>query len=121
MNESKSPLDCLESLLVWIRERPHMYCMLVGELDSVLHYLHMVWAKLAVREAEYLAALDAAGLNAMGAMGIISQKKCHRRVDRNHEVTKRVLEFWSHVDHILGIKVRVDAWWEIESRSDVTP
>jgi hypothetical protein len=82
-----------------------MYCMLVGELDLSLNYLHLAWAKLADRETEYHAALSAAGRT---ARGLISNKERHRRVNSDDEVTQRVLTFWRTVDQYLGVKVKVE-------------
>ena len=112
MDESKSPLLCLESMLVWIRQRPHMYAILVGELDSVLYFLHMTWAKFAARETDYRSALDAAGQT---PMGIVRPEERHICVDASNEVTDRVLVFWAHVDDVLGIQVRVDRWQDTDS------
>jgi hypothetical protein len=84
-----------------------MYAVLVGELDSVLYFLHMTWAKFAAREADYRSALDESGQT---PMGIVRPEERHMDVDASNEVTRRVLEFWAYVDEVLGIQVRVDRW-----------
>lgn len=110
----KPPHEYLESLLLWIRARPEMYCPLVGELDSVLWYLHMVWAKVADREREYRSALESAGLK---PHGIVKDEERHMRVNSDDEATRTVLEFWSRVDQALQLQVRVDGWNHSEESS----
>ncbi|MEQ8787675.1 MAG: hypothetical protein RIC55_15335 [Pirellulaceae bacterium] len=95
--------------MLWMHERPQMYCPFAGELDSVLWYLHMAWAKTADREKDYAAALEIAGLT---ARGILEDDERSIRVDLNDMVTKRVLSFWSKVDRMLGLQVRVQSWFE---------
>jgi hypothetical protein len=43
-------IEFVEGLLGWIHERPEMYCTLAGELDSVLHFQHIAWAKVQDRD-----------------------------------------------------------------------
>jgi hypothetical protein len=111
MNNAVSSRDYLESLMIWIRERPHMYCCDVGELDSVLWFLHMVWAKDSDREAEYAAALDSSGLTPRGNL---ASEERNIAVDTQDEITNRVLQFWSQVDSKLDIRVRVERWHNVD-------
>jgi hypothetical protein len=93
--------DFLEGLLSWVHERPAMYCCLAGELDSTLHYLHLIWAKMTNRESELQSARISAGER---DFGIISDEERHCRVQADDGVTKRILSFWLKVDQVLGIK-----------------
>ncbi len=117
MAGNKSPAEYLESLVLWMHERPQMYCLYTGELDSVLWYLHLAWAKFAHREAEYQSALETAYQSALGTTynstrGLLTDEERLVRVDVNNEVTQRVLGFWSRVDQELALQVRVDGWNE---------
>ena len=94
----------LESLLLWFHERPHMYCMYVGELEAALWYLHMAWAKVADREAEYEAALYAANPTAVSNL---SDEERRVRVALGNDTTTKVLELWSAIDQTLGLQIRV--------------
>ena len=108
-----SDKDSVESLLVWIRERPHMYCQLAGELDSVLHFLHMVWAKLADREHEFLVATEEAGSTPKGLLSDPQRKhRVKHKIRGISPAAKRVLRFWSKVDRQLEIEVRTESWYE---------
>jgi hypothetical protein len=95
--------------MLWMHERPQMYCQCVGELDLVLWYLHLAWAKVADRENDYRSALESAGLK---PLGILKDDERQTRVDLKDKTTKRVLGFWSKVDDSLGLKVRVPTWHE---------
>lgn len=95
--------------MLWMHERPQTYCLSVGELDMVLWYLHMAWAKVADRENDYRMALESAGLK---AQGILKVEERPNRVDPQDKTTKKVLRFWSKVDKSLGLKVRVQSWHE---------
>lgn len=102
-------LDSLESMLVWMRERPHMYCRTVGELDSVLWYLHMTWAKFVERDNELREAV-AEQLGDRGAAGLLDD--CDRPIltSEGGEPLQRVIDFWSQVDARLGCRVQIDSW-----------
>jgi len=102
-----SRLEYIESLLVWIHERPQMYCSLLGELDSVLYFLHLVWAKLADSEKEYELALNAAGQT---PKGLLTQAERHKRTILDDASTQRVIAFWSNVNERLNIHVRTTSW-----------
>lgn len=97
----------IESLMLWMHDRPLMYCQYTGELDSVLWYLHMTWAKVADRERDYRLAIESVGLP---PAGILADDERQTRVDLQDKVTKKVLNFWSQVDQSLGLKVRVQSW-----------
>ena len=107
MDKTPSTKDSLESLITWMRERPHMYCQLAGELDSVLSYLHMVWAKLADREDDYRVALEQAGQK---PRGLLDDRQRKHIVRDKAPATNRVLRFWGKVDDFLDIKERTDRW-----------
>jgi len=47
MSDVAPASEYLESLMLWMQERPQMYCQCVGELDLELWYLHMAWARVA--------------------------------------------------------------------------
>src|SRR5688572_11834506 len=98
MANTPTPADYIESLMLWMHERPQMYCMYAGELDSVLWYLHMAWAKAAGRETEYQSALETAGLKPRGH---ISNSERLESVDLEGKATRKVLKFWSKVNTAL--------------------
>jgi len=107
----KTAVAKVQSLLVWVRERPQMYALTPGELDLVLSYLHMVWAMLTEREREYENALTKAGQK---ARGILSDEERIAPLDRRKPPTKRVLKFWSNVDQELGIVSLRETWWDVK-------
>lgn len=109
MEKTTGPADYIESLVVWIREKPSSYASLSGELDSALWYLHMAWAKVADREAEYDAILRAA-LPRNLLRDIITQDDRHLPVDLDNEATQKVLKFWAQIDKKLELKPRVESW-----------
>jgi hypothetical protein len=88
-----------------------MYVRTPGELDSVLWYLHMVWAMLTDREREYENALMKAGKK---ARGILSDEERIAPLDRRKPPTKRVLKFWSKVDQELKIVALRETWWDVK-------
>jgi hypothetical protein len=105
--------NSLESLLVWIRESPHNWVALAGELDSVLWHLHMVWARVANRDSDYFSARDKASKNAglPVAIGLLQDAKRLVKIDLNNTTTQKVLAFWQSIDDDLQIQKRCDAWY----------
>ena len=101
MSQMPVGIDRVEGLLGWIHERPDMYCCLAGELDSVLHFLHLAWAVVKDREDDLFAAritIDSS------AAGLLSDAERVRPVRRGDEATDRVLDYWARVDSSLGVK-----------------
>jgi len=94
-------VDRLEGLLGWIHETPEMYCLLAGELDSVLNYLHFAWVVVKDREHELLETKMAIDPSPAGRL---SEADRVRRVQRGDYATERVLDYWSRVDTALGVK-----------------
>lgn len=84
-----------------------MYATMAGELDSILTYLHMVWADLRDREVEYQAARRQCGET---AAGLLDEQQRKEPVQLGEASTDLVLDFWNRVDAVLGIQVRCDAW-----------
>jgi len=99
--------ESVASLIVWIREQPHQHCALAGELDSVLWYLHTVWAKLANREPNFQTALEEVGIK---PQGLLSEEEQKQAVKSDGEETKCVLRFWAVVGSILGIEQQTIRW-----------
>jgi len=93
----------IESLIRWIHERPQMYVTRAGELDSVLHYLHMVWADLTGRENQFVTARES-------AKGPIDDQQRGERVQIGAPATDAVLTYWNAIDAALDIQIRCDAW-----------
>lgn len=101
MPESPTGIEFVEELLGWMHERPQMYCRLVGELDLVLHYLHLAWAKVKDRERD----LDAAMMKfCASATGFLSDAERVRKVQLDDDATRRVLDFWTDIDSALGLR-----------------
>jgi hypothetical protein len=100
MRDVPKGVEFVEGLLGWIHERPEMYCRLAGELDAVMHFLHLAWAEVKDRTADLHAALAEAGVT---PCGLLSDEERTRPVQRDDEVTRRVLAFWARVDEILGV------------------
>ena len=101
MNEVPTGIDFDEALLGWIRQRPHMYALHAGELNGVLHYLHVAWAKVKNREADLDVALREAEVTAAGLLP--ASERVHA-VQLGTPATDRVLEFWARVDLLLNLK-----------------
>ncbi|MFO0916501.1 MAG: hypothetical protein U0795_26325 [Pirellulales bacterium] len=102
-------IDSLESLMVWIRERPQNYCQTVGELDCVLWYLHMVWAKFRDREHE-LVSVRSQMLGDRAGTGLLEDEDRMEGVDQEGQVLGFVTRFWEQVDERLQIAVRTERW-----------
>ncbi len=105
-----APHEQLECLLVWIREGPHFYCKTVGELDVLLHYLHLVWAKIADREADLRAAQESQRGTERGARGLLEDEERSASVLEQGPAVGRVLEYWQQVDRRLAMAARADRW-----------
>ena len=99
--------ESVASLIIWIREQPLKHCRIAGELDSVLWYLHLVWARLADKESNFQTALEEVGLKPQGLLTAEEQKNT---VNSDDEATKTVLRFWAIVGSILGIEKKTQAW-----------
>ena len=101
----------VQSLMVWVRQRPEFYARTVGELDSILWCQHMIWAMLVGREWEYNAALRAAGSK---PKGLLNDSGRAAFVDRANKMTKRVLRFWGKVDRTLKVEPLCESWYDTE-------
>ena len=93
--------------MTWMRQSPRNYCRLAGELDSVLWYLHMVWAKMASRDADYQAAIGETGIH---PQSLLSDQQRNEIVKENSSATGQVQEFWERIDERLGIRERTGNW-----------
>lgn len=105
-----TPHEQLECLLVWIREGPHFYGQTAGELDVLLHYLHVVWAKFADREADLQAAQERTREAERGARGLLEDEERSASVLEQGPAVGRVLEYWQQVDRRLAVVARADRW-----------
>ena len=43
----------VHDLIVWIYDRPEMYGRTVGEVDTLLYYLHCVWAEITEKTGQF--------------------------------------------------------------------
>ncbi len=43
----------VHDLIHWIYDRPEMYGRTVGEVDTVVYYLHLVWAEISEKRREF--------------------------------------------------------------------
>lgn len=107
-----TPLNSLESLLVWIREKPSSYCRTLGELDAVLYYLHMIWARFTNRDHELRAALTLLReeMEVLAADSLLPAETHSMAVDIDGPELRRLVYFWQEVDHRMGCHVRTDRW-----------
>ena len=93
--------------MTWMRQSPRNYCRLAGELDSVLWYLHMVWARIADRDDDYQAAIGETGIH---TRGLLSDQERKEIVEEDSSATRQVQEFWERIDERLGIQERSGDW-----------
>jgi hypothetical protein len=114
--DSNSPLAKLQSMLVWIRERPQNYCPTIGEVDSVLYFLHSTWAKFTDRDEELKTAIQANLRDDELLDGTRRVKFISTRGDNVEEIRNNLRElepiqnFWRRVDEALGIREVADHW-----------
>lgn len=99
--------ESVASLIIWIREQPQQHCKLAGELDSVLWYLHTVWARQADKETNFQIALEEVGQKPQGLLTEAEQKQT---VTSDDPATKTVLRYWAIVGSILGIEKPSHKW-----------
>ena len=104
------PHEQLECLLVWIGERPQAYCVTAGELDVLLHMLHVLWAKMADRALSLQEARELEDAPGRGARGLLDDQERSVPVCERGPGVRRVLEYWQRVDKRLGIVARADHW-----------
>ena len=86
-----------------------MYCRTVGELDSVLHYLHMAWAKLVERDDDLRDAI-AMQLGDDGTSGILNDDDRLTFLTDGGSPLTRVKNFWARIDAQLDCRVQTDKW-----------
>jgi hypothetical protein len=108
----KKAREKVQSLMVWVRERPQMYASTVGELDAALLYLHMVWAMLADRENELNSAIQNSWRQRNTLKGYLKDSERTAAVDVTSNPTKKVLRFWTKVDRQLNVEVLCERWWD---------
>jgi hypothetical protein len=97
----------LESLVTWIPNRPQNYCFTVGELDTVLYFLHTVWAKAASREDDLDRAFAA---TTAWPQGQLTESERVLFLRENPPVLTKLIAFWREVDAVL--KLRRDEDWD---------
>jgi hypothetical protein len=108
--------DLLESLCVWIFEKPHLYARHIGELHGILGMIHMVWATSVNRDADYFAARETT--DEVGGVGLLSDEERLEIVDLINPTTQKVLNYWQIVDRELQIQQKCDAWYVSDYKFD---
>ena len=88
-----------------------MYCITAGELDVLLHFLHLVWSKGSQSERPYQAAVDAVreSMTISGSSGLLDDDQRLEFLDEDGPAKLKVLAYWNDVDARLKIRAPLDA------------
>jgi hypothetical protein len=106
----------LESLITWISNRPQNYCFTVGELDTLLHFLHTAWAKGASREDD----LDRAFAAAVAwPQGKLEESERVSFLRENPPVLSELIAYWHEVDAALNLRYHED--WDDHGETELSP
>lgn len=116
-NSGESLSDLLESLCVWIFEKPHLYARHTGELHGILDIVHSLWATSVNRDADYFAAREKTG--EVGGVGLLLDEERLEIVDLTNSTTQKILNYWQNVDRELQIQQKCDAWYASDYKLDV--
>ena len=117
-NSGASLSDLLESLSIWILEKPHMYARHTGELHGILDIVHRLWATSVNRDADYFLAREKTG--EVGGVGLLSDAEMLEVVDFSNPnpTTQKVLDYWQIVDRELQIQQKCERWYDNDYKFD---
>jgi len=91
----------VRKLIGWIGDRPRMYARTVGELDTVLHYLHLVWAESQGLLHEFydaLAEVDEPEARGVGGCFATDEQRTRLIESADDSLLRLVLARWKAVD-----------------------
>lgn len=108
MKSVEDAANWITDLISWVRDRPYMYGRTIGEIDTLLHYLHFVWAGLAdVRDDFERIRIDLIQEMHYGpAAGLLDDADRVVLIDPQHHspALARVLAYWTAVGERLDMK-----------------
>lgn len=115
-NSGASLSDLLESLCVWIFEKPHMYVRHTGELHGILDIVHRLWATSVNRDGDYFLARGETG--EVGGVGLLSDAEMLEVIDLSNPTTQKILDYWQIVDRELQIQQKCEQWYVSDYKFD---
>ncbi len=110
MRQAGYVLDLVQSMMIWVRERPEHYCITAGELDTVLRYLHLIWSEGADNKQEFEDAVAAARelLQIDGCAGLLNNQERVESLLLNGTAKAKVLKYWANVDTTMRVTAPLD-------------
>ena len=101
MKSSEAASAFVHDLIGWIYDRPGMYGRTVGEVNTLLHYLHFVWAEITEKRGQFDAVRmeEVERVSDRPALGFITDAERVQIIPEGGKVAlTRVIDYWKAVD-----------------------